>query len=202
MILGSSELNQNLLPNRNFFQTRDITNYIFAYLRKPVIQTNIISANPFRERYNNNNDVFIHIRLTDVADKNPGSTYYLNTLSLLSFDNIYIATDDPSHSIVRLLQEKYPDVKLIQYNEPIQIMQFGSTCKNIILSHGSFSSIIGYLAFDSSVYFPQYEHGKIWYGDMFTEKGWNCIQFLENATDEKEINKQFLDLRYLARGYA
>mgnify|MGYP006925716681 CR=1 FL=1 len=42
---------------------------------------------------------------------------------------------------------------IIDYDE-IQTFQFASTCKNIILSHGTFSAMIGYLGFFSNVYFP------------------------------------------------
>jgi len=38
--------------------------------------------------------------------------------------------------------ELYRSAKLIEYDE-IQTFQFYSTCKNVLLSHGSFSAIIG-----------------------------------------------------------
>lgn len=41
-----------------------------------------------------------------------------------------------------------------------------------ILSHGSFSAVIGYLSFFSNVYYPEYELNKIWYGDMFSIDNW------------------------------
>jgi hypothetical protein len=65
----------------------------------------------------------------------------------------------------------YPSAKLIECNE-ITTFQFGSTCKHIVLSHGSFSATIGYLSFFSNVYYPEYESGKIWYGDMFSINNW------------------------------
>ena len=65
----------------------------------------------------------------------------------------------------------YPNIKLIQCDE-LKTIQFASTCKNIILSHGSFSAVIGYLSFFSTVYYPEYELNKIWYGDMFSIKNW------------------------------
>ena len=61
--------------------------------------------------------------------------------------------------------------KIIDYNEQLTI-QFATTCKNIILSHGSFSAIIGYLSFYSTIYYPEYEINKIWFGDMFSIDGW------------------------------
>jgi hypothetical protein len=69
--------------------------------------------------------------------------------------------------MVKELLSLYPSAKLINFDE-INTFQFASTCKNIILSHGSFSAVIGYLSFCSNVYYPEYELNKIWYGDMFS----------------------------------
>ena len=74
--------------------------------------------------------------------------------------------------------ELYPECTLILHDEVITI-HFASTCKHILLSHGSFSAIIGYLSFFSTVYYPTYKHNgvidkpnKIWYGDVFSIKNW------------------------------
>jgi hypothetical protein len=135
------------------------------------IKSNIIEKNPFKHLYNANNDLFIHIRLTDVAHYNPGIDYYLNTIKTIQFNNLYISTDDPSHHIVQTIIAKYSKANIIYYDE-ITAFQFGSTCKYIILSHGTFSAVIGYLSFFSNVYYPEYELGKIWYGDAFSINGW------------------------------
>ena len=71
--------------------------------------------------------------------------------------------------------KQYPTTLLINSQE-IPTIQFASTCKHIILSHGSFSAIIGYLSFFSNIYYPEYEKDKIWYGDMFSIVGWNKIK--------------------------
>jgi hypothetical protein len=165
-------LHSNLNPNKNYFQTKEITNYIYNHIRSDKIKNNIINKNPFRERYNMNNDLFIHIRLTDVAYLNPGINYYLYAMSKIDFDNIYISTDERHHFIVQTIISEYPNAILIDY-DVIQTMQFASTCKNIILSHGSYSAIIGYLSFYSTVNYPEYDFDKlIWYGDMFSIDGW------------------------------
>ena len=171
-IYNSEKLNFNLNPNDNYFQTKEITNLLYNYLNNN--KTNIIERNPFKCRYNANNDLFIHVRLTDVSHLNPGINYYINTIKLINFDNLYISTDDPNHPIIKTLLQ-HPKSKLINYNE-INTFQFASTCKHIILSHGSFSAIIGYLSFFSNVYYSEYEKNKIWYGDMFSINGWNCIK--------------------------
>jgi hypothetical protein len=170
-IYNSDELNYNLNPNSSFFQTKEITNFLYNYLHRDNIKSNIINNNSFKERYNNNNDLFVHIRLTDAQNFNPGIKYYINAIKNINFDNLYISTDDKNHNIIIELLQLYPSSQLINYDE-ITTFQFASTCKNIILSHGSFSAVIGYLSFFSNIYYPEYELNKIWYGDMFSINNW------------------------------
>jgi hypothetical protein len=139
-----------------------------------IIMSNIIEKNPYKMRYKENNDLFIHVRLTDASHFNPGVNYYLNAIKNIAFVDLYISTDDTNHDIIKTITNLYPDTKLLSYDE-ITTFQFASTCKNIILSHGSFSAIIGYLSFFSNIYYPEYELNKIWYGDMFSIKDWNKI---------------------------
>jgi len=166
-IYNSNNLNCNLDPNNDFFQTKEITNFLYNYLHTDKIMFNIINNNPFKERYGTNNDLCIHVRLTDATCWNPGITYYINAIRNVNFEKLYIATDEINHNIIIKLRELYPASQLINFDE-ITTIQFASTCKHIILSHGSFSALIGYLSFFSNIYYPEYELGKIWYGDMFS----------------------------------
>jgi len=176
-ILAKNTLESNVDAKYSFFQTKDITDLVYKYLQNN--KQCIIEKNPFESRYNNNNDIFIHIRLTDCEKYNPGINYYLKAISNINFTNLYISTDDANHSIIQYIIEKYPNTIMIDYCE-IKTFQFGSTCKYIILSHGSFSALIGYLAFFSTVCYPEYDKDKIWYGDMFSIDGWNKIDsFIE-----------------------
>lgn len=168
---NSDNVNCDLWPNENFFQTKEITRYLHRYLHSEDVKSNVISKNPFKERYQANNDLFVHLRLDDVQQFNPGVDYYMNTINQVKFDQMYISTDEPTHNTVQKLLEAYPSAILIDHDE-IRTFQFGSTCRHIILSHGSFSAVIGYLAFFSDVYYPEYETGKIWYGDMFSIDNW------------------------------
>ena len=170
-IYNSDELNYILNSNNNYFQTKAITNFLYDYLHKDKIKSNIIGNNPFKERYTKNNDLFINIRLTDAAHFNPGITYYINAIKNIIFDNLYISTDDTNNNMVKELLKLYPSSQLINFDE-ITTFQFASTCKHIILSHGSFSAVIGYLSFFSNIYYPEYELNKIWYGDMFSIDNW------------------------------
>lgn len=176
-IYNNKNINYNLNPNNNYFQTKEITNLIYNYLHSDKLKLNIMSKNKFTERYNNNNDVFIHIRLTDAKHFNPGLVYYINALKNINYDNIFVSTDDVNDNIIKELQKIYPSIKLIINNE-IETIQFASTCKHIILSHGSFSAIIGYLAFFSTIYYPEYNMSKkLWFGDMFSIPDWIKIKY-------------------------
>ena len=170
-IYNIDKLNYSLNPNNNYFHTKEITNLLYNYLHKDEIKSNIINNNPFKERYTKNNDLFIHIRLTDVAHFNPGIKYYINAIKNIIFDNLYISTDDNNNNIIKEILKLYPSSQLINFDE-ITTFQFASTCKHIILSHGSFSAVIGYLSFFSNIYYPEYELNKIWYGDMFSIDKW------------------------------
>ena len=173
-VLNRDSLDTNLDPNNAYFQTKEITNLLYRHLHSELIKSNIISKNPFKDRYNSNNDLCIHIRLTDVANLNPGIDYYLKAISRLVFDNLYLATDDPNHAIIKQIFAKYPSAAVINCNI-IQTIQFASTCKHIILSHGSFSAVIGYLAFFSGITYPDYSRCPKWHGDMFSIPGWSYM---------------------------
>lgn len=170
----NGELNCNLNPNKNYFQTKEIINFLHNHLNQDKIRTKIVDNNPFKDRYANNNDLFVHVRLTDVAHFNPGMKYYVNAIKNVKFDNLYISTDDKTHHIITQICKLYPCAKLIRSDE-ITTIQFASTCKHIILSHGSFSAVIGYLSFFSNVYYPEYELNKMWYGDMFSIENWTKL---------------------------
>jgi len=178
-IYDCPNLHYNLDPNVHYFQSKVISNFINWHLNKDIVKSNIIKNNKFKERYNNNNDLFVHVRLTDAAQWNPGIKYYFNMIATINFDNLYVSTDDKNHDITQMILQAYPSAQLIDYDE-INTIQFGSTCKNVLLSHGSFSAVIGYLSFFSKIYYPEYNHPghldyskNIWYGDMFSIDYWN-----------------------------
>lgn len=171
IIYNSNNLTSNLNANYDYFQTKEISNLIYNYLHSENIKTNIINKNPHKNRYNNNNDLCIHVRLTDVAHYNPGSNYYLQAIQTIEFDNLYITTDDVHHNIIQQLLIQYPEAIIIIGDE-VYTIQFASTCKHILLSHGSFSTIIGYLSFFSNVHYPEYDPNKKWYGDIMNICSW------------------------------
>ena len=148
-ILNMEEFKLNVYPNKHWFQTKEITNLIHTYLYENKELT--INANNYKNRYNNNNDLFLHVRTTDATDWNCGAEYYLEAIEKVTYDNIYLATDDFNCDIVKSIMTQYKNIITINRDE-INTIMFGSTCKNIILSHGSFSAVIGYLGFYSTIY--------------------------------------------------
>jgi len=177
-ILNSSSIMYNLEPNKSYFQTKEISNYLYNYLNNDENKIKIMNANPYKDRYNNNNDCFIHIRLTDAEQYNPGAEFYLQALKNINFNTLFntlfIASDDINHKIIKTLQSNYPELIIINYNE-VETIQFGSTCKNLILSHGSYSAMIGYLAFYSTIFYKKIDDCKKWHGDIFSIQNWHCI---------------------------
>jgi len=172
-ILNSDKIETNLDPNKSFFQTREIIQTVYNFIQSN--QESIISSNRFKDHYNNNNDCFVHIRLSDASQWNPGFEYYDKIIGNLKYDTLYISTDQSDHPLVSEIMSKYPTT-LIQYNE-VDTIKFASTCKYIVLSHGTFSSCIGYFSFFSEVYYPEFWFLKRWCGDIFSIPGWHRIGY-------------------------
>ena len=70
-----------------------------------------------------------------------------------------------NHDIIIKLLELYPNAILINFDE-IPTIQFASTCTNIILSHGTFSTVIY-----SNIYYSEYEI------DTFSIDNWIKVKY-------------------------
>jgi hypothetical protein len=171
--LNQSELSENLDPNNAYFQTKEIVQKIYDFICAK--KEAIMSKNPFSSRYSANNDCFVHIRLGDVPHYNVGFEYYNKVISSLNYDTLFISSDSPSHGIIRSLRLIHKRSVIVDEDE-VGTIQFASTCKHIVLSHGSFSSFIGYVSFFSDVYYPAYSlASKVWHGDIFDIPGWTRV---------------------------
>jgi GR25 family glycosyltransferase involved in LPS biosynthesis/tetratricopeptide (TPR) repeat protein len=177
-------INKNVsIVNNMWCQTPEFARYLRSYFDEEKNKNNIITNNLYKERYNNNNDVFIHIRLGDIINENfcQKIDYYNKVLSNIDFDNGYISSDSIDSYICKILIIKY-NLKIIDYDEVNTIM-FGSTCKHIVLSNGTFSWLIGFLAYYSTVYYPKIIHK--WHGDIFIFDSWNEIE--RDETDKLDV---------------
>jgi hypothetical protein len=165
--------------NECYFQSKRHTALLREWLRAQVDK--IRAANPFAGRYRNNSDVFLHVRLGDVPGYNPGIEYFRAALGRVGASVAggpavagCISSDSPGHPLVQQLVSEYPGLKIVHTGDLVQLIQFASTFAHVILSHGSFSAVIGFLAFDSTVYYAPYN--TIWCGDMFTQPDWVLVE--------------------------
>jgi hypothetical protein len=162
---------KNIIVNHYQFKIKDFSNYLYNYYKDTTNQESIIDVNIYNNRYENNNDIFIHLKLRDIKYLNQGFAYYDKAIAkITSFENRYISSDYIDHDITKKLIKKYK-LKIIDDNE-IRTIMFGSTCKNIILTGGSFSYIIGLFGFFSKVYYPKGLNN--WYpSEIFFIYDWN-----------------------------
>lgn len=151
--------------------------------------------NKFKERYENNNDLFIHYRIGDteaLGFMNP-LDYFIQTISKISFDKGYIATDTPEHPNVKLLCKKY-NLEILKHNLYDSIL-FASTCKHMILSLGTLSWIFGLYGFYSEIYYLNPLQIKYWHGPIFEITPWNCVTI--NSIPLREELKRMHNKLYL-----
>jgi hypothetical protein len=177
-ILNADKIDYNVNA-ADFFQTKEISFLLYQSLRDQ--KQTIMDRNLFHYRYDKNNDIFIHVRLTDATKYNPGVKYYLNAIERIKMDedtHIYIASDDLGHPIITKIRTLYKHRIVLPVKlDDIQTIQFGSTCKNLILSHGSYSALIGYLGFyTENVFYSSFDGLVSWHGDMFSIPGWIMVE--------------------------
>lgn len=169
----------NVDANDSYLQTRASIQHLYNYLRREEKMRDVMEANPYKERYGNNNDCYVHVRLGDMTDYTAGYAYYERALSRIEFDQLFISSDSIDHPICRKIIEKYPTVVVIDLDE-VGTIQFASTNKHIVLSCGTFSSVIGYLSFFAeNIYYPI--PLRPWHGDVFCIPGWKSY----NVADGK-----------------
>ncbi len=193
LITDSSDNPQkkNLILNYDLTcQTQNFCFYLKKFFKMNKIKDNIINSNIFKERYLQNNDVFVHVRLGDVRQhkKHNLFDYYDMTMKNINYSNAYISSDEIEHSICQDLLYKY-NMTVIDKNE-IETIMFATTCKHMILSGGAFSWLIGFFGFFSKdIYYPCNKN--TWYGDIFIFKKWNGINFFN--TTKYNLKKNIAD---------
>jgi hypothetical protein len=173
--LKRESINFNLFACEEFYQGRYSANFIRNYLKTH--QERIMEYNRYKNRYNKNDDVFLHVRLGDVVDSNPGYDYYEGLLETLKpFQNGYIASDSIDHEICKKLIHKHDLIPIVL--DPTRTIMFGSTCKHIILSMGSYSWMIGAMGYFSNVFFPNFQ-GKPSFCpyELFDFPDWHSVDY-------------------------
>jgi hypothetical protein len=174
-ILSLLDISENLstydftIKFHTYFQKKEIALKIYDYFHKnETNKNNVLNANIFNYRINNNNDVFLHIRIGDVPQFNPGYDYYDKLLSNLDFEYGYISSDTIEDELCKKLIEKY-NLEVVNKDE-VETIMFANTCKYLILSQGTFSWLMGLFAYYSDkIYYPKIKTE--WHGDIFVFPG-------------------------------
>jgi len=192
--------NTKYIFNKGYLQSNNFIIHLTKYLisKNNRLMIEIINNNKFKNRYNKNNDLFIHIRNGDIFnDSNtiltPNFNYYKKVLELNKYDNIYLTL---ANKIFKNENDKIEfenlikkfNIKIFEDNEANTIL-FGSTCKYVCLSSGTFSLIIGLFGFHSKYIYYSKNAGKILYIDNKLG-GWHHDFYLTL----KNINKRFIEI--------
>ena len=181
LIIGQPILKNITIEKNVWCQTKEFALYLRDYFNIYENKNAIIKANYVKERYNTNNDVFVHIRLGDLLNLekihnrqfNQSFEYYDKVLSNLKFEKGYYSSDSIHHPICKKLSEKY-NLKTFFDSEEKTIM-FASTCKYLVLSSGTFSWMMGFFGYFSEVYYPKINIK--WHGDIFVFPEWSEIEY-------------------------
>jgi FkbM family methyltransferase len=168
-------MNKNFSINKDtYFQTKEFSIFLKDYINEDTQKTKIKNSNKFTQRYNENNNVYVHVRLGDVNNKfNSSFEYYDKALQMTAFSDGYISSDSILNPICQKLITKY-NLSIIDFDE-VETIMFASTCKHIILSTGTFSWMIGVFSFYSDIKYPKIYN--VWHGDIFVFPSWTEIDY-------------------------
>jgi hypothetical protein len=185
-------------PSKNiilsdFYQSKEFALYLYLYFKEYIQQKKIIEHNIYKDRYQNNNDIFILFRLEEMTlIKEDPYDYYDQILSNANFNNGYISCDNINYNSCQKLISKY-NLTVINYDN-VETIMFGSTCNKVILSKGSFSWLLGILSFYSKVYYPKTIIN--WKSNIFVIPEWNEIdtKYVDNENiDNENIDNENID---------
>ena len=157
--------NEILHLGKFYCQTYEFAKYLFENFNKDFNRFENVS----------NNDLFIHVRCGDINMKMmPPFEYYIKAINGVEYSNGYLASDNIEHDYCKKLRKIY-NLNVINLND-IETIKFGSQKKNIILSPGTFSWMIGFLSNDSNVYYyPPKLLNTPWHGPIFEASNWKEV---------------------------
>ncbi len=172
-IIFSHSPSNIVINNKVWFQSEELVSLLLKYWAHPIHKKSVIDKNKYKDRYENNYDLFIHVRLGDLLEKNSHlKDYYIKCLDGSYWKRAYISSDSINSEFCKDLIMRY-NLNIIDEDE-IDTIMFGSTCKTIILSGGTFSWLIGFFAYYSkNIYYPY--NKTPWYGRIFEPMPWKVI---------------------------
>lgn len=112
--------------------------------------------------------VFVHVRLDDAIEFNPGIHYYTTVLKKINAVSGFISSDTPNHPLVLQLINEFN--LTLHDASTIETLNFAKKFTTLVLSGGTYSWWIGALSNASKIYYPK--QTKIWHGDIFVFPEW------------------------------
>ena len=161
----------NIYTLRTFFQNQIIADFLRAHFSSNLIKQKIMEKNKYNFRYNNNNDVYVHVRLGDAVPFCPSYDYYDKVLQKIKFHNGYISSESLDHDICQKLMSKYGLIPMVDCDE-VETIMFATTCKHIVLTNGIFGWFIGIFGWFSTIYYPNLDLRPKHHGDMYDFPDW------------------------------
>lgn len=120
---------------------------------------------------------FMHVRLGDLIRLNKviPFEYYDEAIKSMNHNHIILSSDTPDHEIIQKLLKKY-DISMFIGDEYATIVK-GASCRQKILSQGTFSWWIGFLNNDKTniTTYPSLSKYKPFHEDIFTNRNWMSI---------------------------
>jgi len=165
----------NIYTSETYFQNQEIADFLRTHFSSPPVKQKIMDNNMYLSRYQNNNDVYVHVRLGDAVRFCPSYEYYDMVLEKLQFDQGYISSESLDHEICQKLMAKYR-LKPLMMDE-VETIMFASTCKHIVLTNGIFGWVIGIFAWFSTIYYPNLDLRPKHHGDVYGYPDWNMINY-------------------------
>lgn len=168
-VLNMENIDKFTLYSGEFFaQTKEFCLYLREYWRKKGLFRNIPKIK---------DSVYVHLRLDDAVQFNPGENYYCKVLDYIRGTSGYISSDSPGHPLCLYIKERYPYLKWWQRSE-VDTINKVCECENLILSSGTFSWLLGFMNTecpDVRIFFPKIYD--FWHGDIFVYDDWREIDF-------------------------
>ena len=199
LLTRHERLEANLMPNAHYFQTREISLHLYHhFFQSARVQAALQRHAPFFDgavpRDPETLDVFVHARLGDARAFNPGARYFARALADAFDDEVrtrarlFLASDDFADPLLLEIAAALAaaaaergvaaEILLLDRLDEVQTLQFARTCEVLLLSHGSFSAMAGFLADPAvtrAVFFAGYTGAPRWCGDLFCIPGWRCV---------------------------
>ena len=154
-ILNRNKIQTGIILNGGFFQNAEIFKYLnlIDHYKKYIVPKKLeITA-----------DLFVHVRLGDIQNiYSLPYEYYKKSIQRIKFNSGVISSDSIDDKIVKTLSQEF-NLKIINQS-PSYTIRYGSQCKNLVLSSGSFSFLIGLFSNNSNIYFIDNKTQKDIYG--------------------------------------